>query len=108
MANGSLSRFFSQLLLDGGVPLVHKLAQRREVNLVQRHHQQQELRRDRRQRQVEVEQGRLLHLLGHSHARRRRRCCGCSSNQRGSGSYGPKDPVLDVGIRNLMMMMGFG
>lgn len=53
----------AELGTDLGVALVHELAQRREVELVQRHHQQQELGRDQRERQVEVEQRRLLHLL---------------------------------------------
>ncbi|CAL9777416.1 unnamed protein product, partial [Musa acuminata subsp. burmannicoides] len=59
-----------QLRADGGVPLVHELAQGREVDLVQRHHQQQELDGDRGQSQVEVEERRLLYLLSQGRQRR--------------------------------------
>ncbi|KRX12136.1 hypothetical protein T07_7899, partial [Trichinella nelsoni] len=51
-----------QLLPDRRVALVHELPQRRVVELVQRHHQQQELHGLDREGQVEVEQRRLLDL----------------------------------------------
>lgn len=52
----------AQLGADLGVPVVHELAQRREVELVQRHHEQQELDRDEGEREVEVEERRLLDI----------------------------------------------
>lgn len=65
-----------ELLLDGGVSVVHELAERREVDLVEGDHEEQELGHHDGESEVEVEQGGLLDFLGEGRGREGERCGG--------------------------------